>query len=146
MRRLTVMIFAVLLAGMPSARAHGFPVAVQAPSAVLAAEIVPSADVAAPGEAEPGEAEPGAADSNPAIVSQAPDAIGDPKVLFGVSMVFVLMAILIGILLYMLPALIAKTRSHRNGPTIALVNVFTGWTFLGWVGCLMWALNNAANN
>ena len=44
--------------------------------------------------------------------------------------------------LYFLPAIIAFNRKHRNaGATLAL-NFFLGWTFVGWVASLVWALTN----
>lgn len=43
------------------------------------------------------------------------------------------------LLLYFLPAYIARRRRHRNGPAIFVLNLFLGWTFLGWVLALVWA-------
>lgn len=42
-------------------------------------------------------------------------------------------------LLYMLPTIEAKLRGHTNIASIALVNLFLGWTLLGWVVALVWA-------
>ena len=41
--------------------------------------------------------------------------------------------------LYLLPAIEAKRRNHPQGYAIAILNVFLGWTFLGWVIALVWA-------
>jgi uncharacterized membrane protein len=41
--------------------------------------------------------------------------------------------------LYMLPAIVASFRHKRNEISITLVNVFLGWTFIGWVVALAWA-------
>lgn len=46
---------------------------------------------------------------------------------------------------YMLPTIIAISRMHRNAKAIAVVNVFFGWTLVGFVGCLAWALINAGD-
>ena len=46
---------------------------------------------------------------------------------------------IVGILIYFLPALVANRR-HPHAAAIAVVNLFFGWTLLGWVGCLVWAL------
>lgn len=35
--------------------------------------------------------------------------------------------------IYLLPAIIAEKRNHRNKLSITILNVFFGWTFLGWV-------------
>lgn len=41
--------------------------------------------------------------------------------------------------LYFLPAIAAAWRSHRNCGAILALNLFLGWTFIGWVGALVWA-------
>lgn len=40
---------------------------------------------------------------------------------------------------YLLPAIIAERRRHRNKGAIAVLNVLLGWTFLGWVVALIWS-------
>ena len=44
--------------------------------------------------------------------------------------------------LYMLPAIIAGIRKHHQGGAILVVNLFLGWTFLGWVIALAMACGN----
>ena len=46
------------------------------------------------------------------------------------------------IFLYMLPCLFAAYRKHLNTGPIFIINIFLGWTFLGWVICLAWACSN----
>src|ERR1700754_99450 len=41
---------------------------------------------------------------------------------------------------YFLPAVIACKRSARYGSSIFLVNLFFGWTVLGWIAALIWAI------
>ena len=41
--------------------------------------------------------------------------------------------------LLFLPTLIARSGNHPNTPAIFLVNLFVGWTFVGWVVSLIWA-------
>lgn len=43
-------------------------------------------------------------------------------------------------LLYFLPTYEAWTRKHRNLGALAALNAFLGWTFVGWVAALVWAL------
>lgn len=50
-------------------------------------------------------------------------------------------AVVVGGMIYFLPALIAARRDHKNMVPIFLLNLFTGWTFLGWVGSLVWAVS-----
>jgi hypothetical protein len=46
--------------------------------------------------------------------------------------------------LLFLPTLVAKTRRHPNTLPIFLVNLFFGWTFIGWVVSLIWACTRPA--
>lgn len=41
--------------------------------------------------------------------------------------------------LYFLPTFVANGRNHRNATPIVLINLFLGWTVIGWVGALVWA-------
>jgi len=41
--------------------------------------------------------------------------------------------------LYFAPGLIAGFRNHRNTNAIFILNIFLGWTFIGWVAALVWA-------
>lgn len=39
----------------------------------------------------------------------------------------------------LLPTVIALFRGHHNVGAIAVLNLFLGWTFLGWIGALVWS-------
>ena len=43
-------------------------------------------------------------------------------------------------LLYMLPTIIAAVHQRTNTGAIAALNVLLGWTFIGWVVALVWAM------
>ena len=43
------------------------------------------------------------------------------------------------IALYFSPGVIAVTRNHPNRMPIFLLDLFLGWTLVGWVGALVWA-------
>jgi hypothetical protein len=47
-----------------------------------------------------------------------------------------------GFLMYFLPTLIAFARSKRDTTAILLLNIFLGWTFIGWIVALVWAAKN----
>lgn len=51
-------------------------------------------------------------------------------------------AILFGVaaLACLVPSIIARCRDHQNTNAICALNVLLGWTFLGWVVALVWAL------
>jgi len=46
-------------------------------------------------------------------------------------------AFLLGI--YFLPDWVAQSRGHPERGSIFILNLFLGWTFLGWVAALIWA-------
>jgi hypothetical protein len=52
------------------------------------------------------------------------------------------MAILILLALYCLPRIIASVKGHHNSAAIWLVNLFLGWSFIGWFWALIWACAN----
>lgn len=42
------------------------------------------------------------------------------------------------VFLYFLPSFLSINRKYKEG--IMLLNLLLGWTFLGWVGALIWAV------
>jgi hypothetical protein len=57
--------------------------------------------------------------------------LGSPESVAGI-------VLLVGLLLYPLPAIIGWRKRDRWA--IAALNLFLGWTFIGWVIALVWAL------
>jgi len=57
----------------------------------------------------------------------------------------ILAALAVGAILafvvYFLPSFIAIQRNHTSDGGIIVVNIFLGWTFLGWVVALAWAMS-----
>ncbi len=51
-----------------------------------------------------------------------------------------LILILVALTIYFFPWLIALNRKHRQKAAIFVLNLFLGWTLLGWVISLVWAL------
>ena len=49
-------------------------------------------------------------------------------------------ALMVLLALYLAPVWIAEDRRHRNAAGIALVNLLLGWTLLGWIAALVWAV------
>ncbi len=45
-----------------------------------------------------------------------------------------------GFVLYFLPAILALARNKRDTTSILLLNLFLGWTAIGWVIALVWAV------
>lgn len=44
-----------------------------------------------------------------------------------------------GFVLYFLPTIIAVIKSKRDTVAILLLNVFLGWSVIGWIIALVWA-------
>lgn len=53
--------------------------------------------------------------------------------------------VLLVIITYLVPSIVAGVRGHRNSTAITVLNVFTGWSGIGWLGCLVWALINGSD-
>ncbi len=47
--------------------------------------------------------------------------------------------IVLMIIFYFLPTLVAYFRQHKNIPAIFVLNLLLGWTVLGWVSSLVWS-------
>ncbi|MFW6055978.1 MAG: superinfection immunity protein [Chloroflexota bacterium] len=43
--------------------------------------------------------------------------------------------------LYFLPTVIASARHKQNTLSIFLLNLFLGWSFIGWVVALVWSVS-----
>ena len=54
--------------------------------------------------------------------------------------VFIVIGIIILLSLYFLPTIIAFMRNKENKISILALNLFLGWTLIGWVLSLVWAL------
>jgi len=48
--------------------------------------------------------------------------------------------ILVGVGVYFAPTVVARARGHNNLAPIVVVNLFLGWTLVGWVIALAWAV------
>jgi len=45
------------------------------------------------------------------------------------------------ILVYLAPSIVAQRYQHPRQPAILMLNVALGWTIVGWIVALVWALN-----
>jgi hypothetical protein len=55
------------------------------------------------------------------------------------SMLFALSPFILFVL-YFSPCIIASAKRHKNRTQIYIVTLFLGWTLIGWVACLAWAV------
>jgi hypothetical protein len=53
-------------------------------------------------------------------------------------LVIILIAI-VALAIHFLPAIVAGSRHANNFVWILLINIFLGWTLIGWVVALVWA-------
>jgi Superinfection immunity protein len=63
----------------------------------------------------------------------------EPEMLSAFVGLGTLVGIAFSLALLFLPTLVAKSRKHPNILPIFLVNLFFGWTFVGWLIALIWA-------
>jgi hypothetical protein len=68
-----------------------------------------------------------------------PEAIGELRMTF---LVFGLVGLAVALILYLLPAILALVRSHPHRWAILVVNVCFGFSVLGWLIALIWALSD----
>ena len=51
--------------------------------------------------------------------------------------------LIVVLVLYLLPALVASQRRHVNRTAIFILNLLLGWTFIGWIIALVWSFTAA---
>ena len=54
-----------------------------------------------------------------------------------------LLLILLLLLIYILPISLAYKNKIRNRHSLYVVNIFLGWTLIGWVVCLAWSVSSS---
>lgn len=85
------------------------------------------------------------------IIVQAMVMMGFVKPVFSFSysyatdVIIVSLSVIAACFIYMIPTCVAASRRHRNTMAIAVLNLFFGWTLLGFVGCLVWSLINVSD-
>ncbi|MYE31750.1 MAG: superinfection immunity protein [Chloroflexi bacterium] len=57
-----------------------------------------------------------------------------------VSLAFTLLVVSAICALYFLPSIVAWHREHSNLLALFVLNLLAGWTMIGWVGAIVWAL------
>lgn len=56
-----------------------------------------------------------------------------------IALIFLVIIFGIGGGIYFLPAIVAKVRNQKNFISILILNLFLGWSLIGWVVALVWA-------
>ncbi|HEX8247166.1 MAG TPA: superinfection immunity protein [Pyrinomonadaceae bacterium] len=57
-----------------------------------------------------------------------------------VGIVIVMFLVLLGGIIYFLPTIIAGSNGHNNFAIIFLLNLFLGWSFIGWIIAVIWSV------
>ena len=57
------------------------------------------------------------------------------------EVLIIVIVCLISLAIYLIPTIIAKVKRKRNLSGIALLNIFTGWSMVGWIISLVWAVS-----
>jgi tryptophan-rich sensory protein len=61
------------------------------------------------------------------------------------SSTLMVLGIIIGIVVYFIPTVVAFVRGRVNKGAIFCMNLFLGWSFIGWVVALIWAVKEPEN-
>ena len=52
------------------------------------------------------------------------------------ELIFILFVVFLLVAVYLVPMLVADMRGHHQQRMIAVINIFLGWTVIGWVVAL----------
>ena len=63
-----------------------------------------------------------------------------------IMIIVIAVLVIIGIVIYLIPSIIAFRRDTASRWVIFLVNVFLGWTLLIWLVTLIWACEGRRKN
>lgn len=55
------------------------------------------------------------------------------------GIIFLIIGLAVGIFIYFFPSFVAYYRGKKNTTAIFILNLFLGWTIIGWVIALVWA-------
>jgi hypothetical protein len=66
-------------------------------------------------------------------------------VLLGLPIVLLVLLAIVAFVVHFLPIFVAWRRRVKNFWWIFLINFFFGWTLIGWVIALVWAVNDEPN-
>lgn len=52
------------------------------------------------------------------------------------------LGLIISLVFYFLPSMVAAINNNKQTTAIFLLNLLLGWTGIGWIGALIWAVIN----
>lgn len=68
-------------------------------------------------------------------------ALGGICGMFGMGL-----GLVVSLIIYLVPSIVAYYRNHRSGAAIMLVNILFGCTFIGWCVALIWSFTDSGGN
>lgn len=54
--------------------------------------------------------------------------------------IFMPLTVIVGLVVYFVPTIVAAFRNHTQTVAIFCLNLFLGWSGIGWIGALIWAV------
>jgi len=64
------------------------------------------------------------------------------SILLGLPILLIIVICVVVFLIHFIPTFVAANRKARNFLWIFLINLFFGWTLLGWCIALVWAIQD----
>jgi hypothetical protein len=61
------------------------------------------------------------------------------------GLIGIVLALVVFLIIYFIPFLAALGNAHRQCGAIFILNLFLGWTLIGWVAALVWACTKPAH-
>jgi hypothetical protein len=61
------------------------------------------------------------------------------QMFLGLNILLIIGISLIGLVIYFLPSVLAVVRHKKQTLAIFVINLFLGWTAVGWLAALIWA-------
>jgi membrane protease subunit (stomatin/prohibitin family) len=62
------------------------------------------------------------------------------------EVIVTLLVVFVGAFFYFIPTIVANSKHKSNTSAIFVLNLVLGWTFVGWLVALIWAVSNQASD
>lgn len=74
------------------------------------------------------------------LLETAAEEAGGGRAVSDIFSIIFAVWIILGLVVYFVPTMVAFKKKHLNKTAILLLNLFLGWTFVGWVVALVWSV------
>lgn len=62
-----------------------------------------------------------------------------------IALPFIILIVALAIFVYIIPIIVAHKRQHPSRMAITVLNIFLGWSFIGWIIALVWSCTTPPN-